>query len=96
MSQGIEPPFDSCSVCGDPVDPAAPLIVEDLCATHAADYWAEMADDAIEPPSDSYVEIGGQRMAEAQFHAARFPLLHPDPGLVMRPDDEEWPIDDDE
>lgn len=53
-----------------------------------------MPDNRIEPPSDSYVEIGGQRMTEAQFHAARLPLLNPDPGPVMRPDDEEWPIDD--
>lgn len=35
-----------------------------------------------DPPSDSVVEIGGQRMTEAQYDAARYPLLHPDPGPV--------------
>lgn len=42
--------------------------------------WQASRPDA---PADGLVEIGGQTMTEAQFDAARFPLLHPAPGVVQ-------------
>lgn len=33
-------------------------------------------------PSEPMVEIGGQRMTQAQFDAARYSLLHPTPGDI--------------
>lgn len=35
-----------------------------------------------EDPDEATVEIGGQVMTAAQFNAARYPLLHPDPGPI--------------
>lgn len=40
--------------------------------------------DASEPDG-GWVEIGGQRMTQAQFDAARFPLLADDPGPTADP-----------
>jgi len=37
---------------------------------------------SIAVDAESMVEVGGQVMTEAQFDAARFPLLHPDPGPI--------------
>lgn len=42
-----------------------------------------------ENPDEATVEIGGQVMTAAQFNAARYPLLHPDPGPIA--DDTELP-----
>lgn len=35
------------------------------------------ATPTIGPPDENMVEIGGERMTERQFDAARYPLLHP-------------------
>jgi hypothetical protein len=39
---------------------------------------------------EATVEIGGQRMTQAQFDAARFPLLNPDPGLASEEEVQEF------
>jgi len=42
--------------------------------------WVETGQDPWADLNGPWVEIGGQRMTQAQFDAARFPLLQPDPG----------------
>jgi len=41
---------------------------------------AEEADASPTPHTPPTVYIGGQTMTAAQFHAARYPLLHPNDG----------------
>ena len=45
-----------------------------VCSKHCR---GDMVPLTIEPPTTTLVEIGGQTMTAAQFHAARYPLLHP-------------------
>ena len=53
------------------------------CATKLAGLLRDARQD---PQPASTVEIGGQVMTQAQYDAARFPLLHQDPEPAVEPD----------
>ena len=72
----------TCLNCAKLLDKLARAEAARADAEHSANRWHGEAERLRSGATT--VEIGGQVMTQAQFDAARYPLLHPDPGPTLR------------